>query len=63
MRRHLVPPTAAHFGSMHEDFRLHRRTEIDALNGAVARFGEEVGVACPANAMITRLVKARERLY
>ena len=59
----LVPPTAAHFGSMREDFRLHRRTEIDALNGAVVRFGEEVGVACPANAMITRLVKARERLY
>jgi 2-dehydropantoate 2-reductase len=59
----LVPPTAAHFGSMHEDFRLKRKTEIDALNGALVRFGREGGVACPANAMITRMVKAREQLY
>lgn len=59
----LVPPTAAHYGSMHEDFRLKRRTEIDALNGAVVGFGEAAGVACPANAMITRLIKAREQGY
>lgn len=59
----LVPPTAAHYGSMHEDFRIGRRTEIDALNGAIGRFGEEAGVACPANALITRLIHARERAY
>lgn len=59
----LVPPTAAHFGSMHEDFRLRRRTEIDALNGAIVRFGEAAGVDCPVNRMITRLVKAREGCY
>ncbi len=58
----LVPPTAAHYGSTHEDFRLGRRSEIDALNGAIVRFGEAVGVACPVNQMITRLVKAREKL-
>lgn len=57
----LVPPTAAHYGSMHEDFRIHRRTEIDALNGAIARFGGEANVACPVNALITRLIHARER--
>lgn len=59
----LVPPTAAHFGSTHEDFRLRRRTEVDALNGAIVRFGEASGVECPVNRTITRLVKARERLY
>lgn len=59
----LVPSTAAHYGSMHADFRLRRRTEIDALNGAIVRFGEAAGVDCPVNRMITRLVKARERLY
>lgn len=59
----LVPPTAAHYGSTHEDFRLHRCTEIGALNGAIARFGEAAGVDCPVNRTITRLVKARERLY
>lgn len=58
----LVPPTAAHYGSTHEDFRLGRRTEIDALNGAIVRFGDEAGVDCPVNRMITRMVKAREQL-
>jgi 2-dehydropantoate 2-reductase len=59
----LVPPTAAHFGSMHEDFRLRRRTEIEALNRAIERFGKEVGIACPTNRMIARMVRAREQLY
>jgi len=56
----LVPPTAAHYGSMHEDLRLGRRTEIDALNGAIVRFGAEAGVACPVNQTISGLVKAIE---
>lgn len=56
----LVPPTAAHYASMREDFLRRRRTEIDALNGAIVRYGEEHKVACPANAMLTRLVHARE---
>lgn len=56
----LIPPTSAHYASMREDFRRGRRTEIDALNGAIVRYGEQHGVACPTNRMLTRLVKARE---
>ena len=56
----LVPPTAAHYASMHEDFRRRRRTEIDALNGAIARMGAESGIACPVNTFLTDLVHARE---
>jgi 2-dehydropantoate 2-reductase len=56
----LIPPTAAHYASMREDFRLKRRTEIDALNGAICRYGKERGVGCPANTFLTRLVRARE---
>lgn len=59
----LVPPTAAHYASMREDFLHRRRTEIDALNGAIVRFGESFGVPCPVNLMLTRLVKAREGFY
>lgn len=59
----LVPPTAAHYASMREDFLQHRRTEIDALNGAIARYGEVHGVDCPTNRMLTRLVHARECAY
>ena len=56
----LLPPTAAHYASMREDFRLKRRTEIDALNGAICAYGREYGVPCPTNTMLTRLVHARE---
>ena len=56
----LIPPTAKHYASMREDFRLKRRTEIDALNGAICRYAENKAIACPANLMLTRLVHARE---
>ncbi len=56
----LIPPTAAHYASMREDLRRGRRTEIDALNGAIARLGESCGAPCPTNALLTRLVHARE---
>ena len=59
----LIPPTATHYSSMREDFRRKRRTEIDALNGAICRYGETAGVACPVNATLTLLVRAREQAY
>lgn len=59
----LLPPTAEHYGSMREDFRRKRRTEIDALNGAIVRYGEQHGVSTPVNGTLTRLVKARETGY
>lgn len=58
----MLPPTAAHYASMREDLLLGRRTEVDALNGAIARFGAERNVPCPTNAMLTALVHAREGL-
>lgn len=59
----LVPPTANHFGSMREDFRQKRRTEIDALNGAIAHMGEQLEIACPTNAFLTQLVHGYERIH
>jgi len=56
----LLPPTAAHYASMREDLKKGRRTEIDALNGIIARFGRERGVACPANELLAALIRARE---
>jgi len=58
----LVPPTAAHYASMREDLRLGRRTEIDALNGAVVAFGKQYGVACPTNEFLTRVIHGHEML-
>lgn len=56
----MLPPTAAHFASMREDLIQRRRTEIDALNGAIVAFGAAAGLATPANLYLTRLVHARE---
>ena len=58
----LVPITAAHYASMYADLQRGKRTEIDSLNGAVVRLGEEKGLATPLNLLLTRLVQAREWL-
>lgn len=57
----LLPPTAAHYASMREDLKKMRRTEIDALNGCIARFGSKYNIPCPANALLTALIHAREK--
>lgn len=59
----LIPPTAAHYASMRADLLRQRRTEIDALNGALARIGGQHGLALPVNTLLTRLVHAREAQY
>ncbi len=60
---YLIPVTAGHYASMREDFRRSRRTEIDALNGAIVRFGKQRGIPCPTNETLSRLVRAREWRY
>ena len=59
--RKLIPDTAAHHASMLQDVQRGRPTEIDAMNGAVVHLGEEADVPTPANALVTRLVHAKER--
>ncbi|HEY8491054.1 MAG TPA: ketopantoate reductase family protein [Dehalococcoidia bacterium] len=58
----LIPATAAHRSSMLQDIARGRRTEIDAINGAVVRVAERHGLDAPANRLVTELVRARERL-
>lgn len=52
--------TAANRSSMLQDLERGRKTEVDAINGAVARIGERLGVAAPVNATLWRLIKAKE---
>ena len=47
--------------SMGQDMQKGRRTEIEFLNGLVACEGERLGVPCPANAVLTDIVKRVER--
>ena len=49
-----------HYPSMHQDFSNKRPTEIDYLNGQIARYGEEKGIKTPLNEMITHMVHQLE---
>ena len=48
--------------SMLQDMERQRPTEIDAINGAVVREGQRLGVPTPYNQALLLLVKAREQL-
>jgi 2-dehydropantoate 2-reductase len=50
-----------HRPSMGQDMVKGRRTEIEFLNGLVVRKGQEIGMATPANAALTDIVKRVER--
>ncbi|GIW40900.1 MAG: 2-dehydropantoate 2-reductase [Candidatus Binatia bacterium] len=56
----LVPSTYDHRSSMLQDLERGRRTEIEAINGAVWRLAERHGMAAPYNEALTRLVRYRE---
>jgi 2-dehydropantoate 2-reductase len=43
-----------------QDLAKGKRTEIDALNGYIARRGDELGVAAPVNHALYTLVKLAE---
>lgn len=57
----LLPPTAAHESSTLQDLRAGRRTEIDALNGAVVELAEAHGIDVPVNRMLVETIRALER--
>jgi 2-dehydropantoate 2-reductase len=57
----LVPSTAAHRSSMLQDLERGRPTEIDAINGWVARRADAMGIAAPVNTMLTHMIRARVR--
>jgi 2-dehydropantoate 2-reductase len=49
-----------HHSSMWQDLQAEKRTEIDAMNGAIVELGKHHGIAMPANETITNLIKVRE---
>ena len=52
---------AGQYSSMAQDLARGRRTEIDHLNGYVARLGQTLGVPTPVNRTLQVLVKLLER--
>ena len=59
---HAAKPEVAygHKASMLQDVEARRPTEIDFLNGGIARFGRELGVPTPLHDTITTLIKGVE---
>jgi 2-dehydropantoate 2-reductase len=58
----MVPTTAQHHASMLQDIQRGRKTEIDALNGAVVKLGNHYGVNTPVNELIVSLLRAKEEM-
>lgn len=56
-----LPATVDHHSSMLQDISRGRHTEIDALNGAISRYGSDLGIPTPYNDFLTSLIKFKER--
>lgn len=61
--RKVAAMTAGNDASMLQDVRLKRQTEIDAINGEVVRRGGEAGTPTTVNAILTLLVRLRQKGY
>ena len=59
---HAARPDVAygHKASMLQDVEARRATEIDYLNGGIARFGRDLGVPTPLHDTVTALIKGVE---
>ncbi len=58
--RRLVPDTAGHKSSTLQDLAAGKRTEIEALNGAVIHLAERHKIAVPYNLAVYNLIKFLE---
>lgn len=61
--RNVAEATRENRSSMGQDFDRRRRTEIDAINGAIVREAERLGISVPCNQMITDLIKVIEKTF
>lgn len=61
--RKAAEATRENRSSMGQDFDHRRRTEIDAINGAVVREAQALGILSPFNQVVTDLVKAIEKSF
>ncbi len=61
--RKAAEATRENRSSMGQDFDQRRKTEIDAINGAVVREAQLLGIPVPFNQAVTDLVKAIEKSF
>jgi 2-dehydropantoate 2-reductase len=61
--RKVIEATKENRSSMGQDFDHRQKTEIDAINGAVVREAQPLGIPVPFNQAVTDLVKAIEKSF
>lgn len=55
---------ATYYPSMAQDVILHQRqTEVELLNGAIAKYGKQLGVETPVNEAMTLMIKTIQQNY
>ena len=55
--------TADNVNSMLQDVRRQRRTEVDAINGAIVREAESLGLPAPTNSVLASLIRGIEGTF
>ena len=58
-----LPGVEQHYSSTANDMFAHKKTEIEYLNGAISRYGRELGIPTPWNDAVTAMVRAIEGNY
>ena len=58
----LIPATYDYYPSMLRDIQNSKRTEIDAINGAIVKIADRHKFDAPINWLITKLVKVKEKI-
>lgn len=53
--------TSEHISPMLQSLMNHRKTEIEALNGAIAAKGKKVGIPTPVNSTLTNIIRFLEK--
>jgi 2-dehydropantoate 2-reductase len=63
MIRYAANAPGKHKASMLQDVEARRQTEVDFMNGAIVRMGEQAGVPTPLNRAVWALVKGLEQSW
>lgn len=62
-RDRLLQGFSDYYPSMAQDIIRRRQTEIEHMNGAVVRFGKELGIPTPVNQLITNMILTIQSNY
>ncbi len=59
----IVPPASEHKSSTLQDLNFGKKTEIDALNGAIVQLAKDLKINVPFNLMLYKMIKLLESRY